>query len=707
MVCAMRRLSLLVTACVLLLASSTLPFTRDLRAAQTRADLVWDAYGVAHIFAPDLPSMFEAHGRAQMAAQANLLLHLYGESRGRGAEYWGPSALALDRWVQLNGVPERAQQWYDQQTPLFRSYLDAFARGITAYGTAHPEEIAPANRVVLPVTGVDVIGHALRIVHYGYMATDARVQREARALRAGVPASSLITPLEQELASESNTWSIGPARSASGKAMLLINPHLNWGDTFYRYQEVHLVAPGIDLYGAPQVGFPVPVVGFNRHAGWSRTVNTIDTVDVYRLTLKDDGYVFDGAVRPFERATKVLKVKQPDGSFTEDTVSIRRSVHGPVVYDQNGVTLALRVAGIDRPKMLEQWFEMGKATTLSAFTAALKMMQVPMWNQNYADDQGHIMLVSVGLVPRRPARDTYTQWDGVIAGDTSATLWTDYLSFDELPKSIDPASGWNQNTNEPPWTMTVPQLDRTKYAPYSAPDGQTLPQMRTLRSLRMITEGPKLTYDDMVARIHSTRMELADRVLPDLLKAADAAGGTDASRLLAKWDHDTETTSRGAVLFQLFAEQYLTGNINAKLRVKYDPANPVGSAYGLADPAAALKALEAAAAECLKRYGALDVPWGDVYRFASGPGDVAGNGGSGNSGVFRTITFSRRDGNRFYAAHGETIVCVVEFAAQQKANCALSYGNSSQPGSPHLTDQLALISAKKLHPVLRERADIK
>ena len=30
-------------------------------------------------------------------------------------------------------------------------------------------------------------------------------------------------------------------------------------------------------------------------------------------------------------------------------------------------------------------------------------------------------------------------------------MWTDYLTFDELPKSIDPPAGWNQNTNEPPW----------------------------------------------------------------------------------------------------------------------------------------------------------------------------------------------------------------------------------------------------------------
>src|SRR5204863_292884 len=79
---------------------------------------------------------------------------------------------------------------------------------------------------------------------------------------------------------------VGPAASASGKAMLIIHPHLAWGDTFYRYMEVHLVGPGYDLYGAPQIGFPTPVIGFNPSAGWGRTVNTIDTVDFYRLKVK-------------------------------------------------------------------------------------------------------------------------------------------------------------------------------------------------------------------------------------------------------------------------------------------------------------------------------------------------------------------------------------------------------------------------------------
>ena len=237
--------------------------------------------------------------------------------------------MALDRWVQLNGVPERAKEWYDAQDPTFRTYLDAFARGINEYAHAHIDTIAPEVRAVLPVSGVDVIGHPLRAVHYGYMASMTRLRNEVNAFKRAAGGSGDVARSAQEIEDEerfaigSNTWSIGPAHSTSGNAMLLINPHLAWGNTFYRYMEVHLVGPNYDLYGAPQIGFPVPVVGFNRHAGWGRTVTTIATVDFFHLTVKDGQYIYDGQPRAFGHSSKTIKIKQPDGSFGEETVDIR------------------------------------------------------------------------------------------------------------------------------------------------------------------------------------------------------------------------------------------------------------------------------------------------------------------------------------------------------------------------------------------------
>jgi acyl-homoserine lactone acylase PvdQ len=120
------------------------------------------------------------------------------------------------------------------------------------------------------------------------------------------------------------------------------------------------------------------------------------------------------------------------------------------VYDHDGLTIAMRVVGLDRPKMLEQWFRMGEAQNLTQFQDALRMASVPMWNANYADSDGHILLVDNGLLPRRRS-GTYEFWTNLVPGNTSRTLWTDYHSYEELPKSLDPPAGFNQNENEAPW----------------------------------------------------------------------------------------------------------------------------------------------------------------------------------------------------------------------------------------------------------------
>lgn len=685
-------------------------FLMAVAVAAGKTEILWDKYGVPHIFADTVEGMFYAHGYAQMQNQADLLLSLYGESRGRGAEYWGEAKAPLDRWIHANGVPERAKEWYAAQTPEFRKYLDAFARGINDHAKKHPEHVSPQYRVVLPVSGVDVVGHTLRAVHYMYMGSMNRMRNEVGPLLEAQKRALLARqyPVVEEDAG-SNTWTVGPSRSASGKAMLIINPHLSW-EGFYSYMEVHLNAPGYNLYGAPQIGFPTPVIGFNEHTGWGRTVNTIDTVDFYKLTVKGNQYQWDGAWKDFATSTATMKVKQADGSLRSETITTRHTVHGPVVYDKDGVHVAMRVAGIDRPKMLEQWFRMGGAKNLAEFKEALRMTAVPMWNANYADDKGNIYLVCNGTIPRRKTGDWET-YSKVLPGDRSEYLWTDYLKLEELPQSENPKSGFNQNANEQPWHTTLPQIDPAKYPPTIAPPLARPVTFRAKRSLRMVSEDSSITYEELMAYKHNTRVELADAVLPDLLAAKGEAKSEMARQAIAvleKWDRHFEANSRGAVLFIDFTDRYFRGGdfINQDLRVPFDPKNTLGSAYGVANVKAAYAALEKAAEHVVKTYGSLEVPYGEVYRFERGTKDLPGNGGAGRLGLFRTMTYGKKKGNRFYPTHGETFVCAIEFSTPQKANCVLGYGNASQPGSKHIEDQLQLMVDKKMHPVWRGRKEI-
>ncbi|MGE0556049.1 MAG: acylase [Gemmatimonadales bacterium] len=660
------------------------------RPAQDGAEILWDSYGVPHVYAQSEPEAFKALGYAQMASHADLLLKLYAEARGRAAEYFGPAELESDRYIRTMGVPARAESWLAAQTPAFRQNLEAFADGMTAYGRQHPELIADSVEAVLPITAVDVLAHAQRVVHfvfvYGVERAIASFGRPAH--RAG-----------------SNTWAVAPSRSASGHAMLLANPHLAWSDLFLFY-EAHLNGPGFNVYGATLLGFPTLAIAFNEHLGWSHTVNTYDGADTYRLTLDGDGYRVDGRVKPFESRTEVLKVRQPDGSLADDTLTIRTSDFGPVIADSGHVAFAVRVAGLDRPGMLQEWWDMGRATNFAEFEAAVKRLEIPMFNIMYADRDGRIYYLFGGDVPKRSHGDV-RYWFGTVAGDTSANQWSSYLSYEELPKLLDPPTGWLQNANDPPWTSTVPsQLDPASYPAYVAPVNMV---WRPHRSATMLAEDESVTFDEMIAYKHSTRMALADRLLDPLLAAARKSGSAKAKAaadVLERWDRQAQAESRGAVLFQAWAQRYVSPNPNAFATPwRLDAALETPS--GLGQPAEAVKALEAAAEQVEAAHGSLDVPWGEVMRLRFAGKDLPGNGAPGDPvGVFRTAYYAPDQDGKMAIAAGDTYYAITEFGDVVRAKVLLAYGNATQPHSKHQGDQLELFARQEMRDAWFTRAEV-
>jgi acyl-homoserine-lactone acylase len=626
-----------------------------------------------------------------MRSHGDLILRLYGQARGRAAEYWGEEYLESDRWLQTMGVPRRAREWYTAQSPSFRRNLDAFAAGINDFVRQHADQIRDEVEVVLPVSGVDVLAHSHRVIHFTFVTSQALVVHWTKEWNSN----------------GSNGWALAPARTTSGNAMLLANPHLPWSDLFLFY-EAQLTAPEINEYGATLVGFPGLGIAFNDHLGWTHTVNTHDGRDLYQLSLAGGGYLWDSQVRPFEREERTLKVKQPDGTFREEKLLVMHSIHGPVVAEKQGNALALRVVGLDRPGMLEQWWDMGKAKSLAEFESVMERLQLPMFNVIYADRVGHIMYLFNAQVPMRSKGD-WAYWDGIVPGDTSKTLWTRIHSFGDLPKVIDPQSHWLQNTNDPPWSTTIPYvLKPEKYPSYMAP---RFMDFRTQRSIRLLDSHKRISFEEMIKDKHSTHLELADRILDDLIPAARRYGGDlarQAAEVLETWDRSTDAESRGAVLFRFWTQEMksLEGVGSKVFSTPWDEKNPLTTPDGLADPEGAAAALEAAASKVWAAYGALNIAWGDVARVRYGKVDLPGNGGNGEWGIFRVVSFDPTKDGRFESSGGDSYVAAVEFSNPLRAKVLLAYGNASQPGSPHVGDQLKLFVKKELRPVWRARAEV-
>ncbi len=656
------------------------------------AEILWDSWGVPHIYADHTVELFRAFGWAQMESHGDLVLELYGQARGRAAEYGGEAGVESDSWVRTMDIPERARRWYETQSPGFRRNLDAFAAGINEYAADHAEELSESSKRVLPVDAVDVLAHAQRVIHFSFVGRPHAVD-QARQLVAD---------------EGSNAWAIGPTRSASGHAMLLINPHLRWSE-YHLFYEAHLNGPGIECYGAALVGFPVIVLGFNHHLGWSHTVNTFDGADSYELSLADGGYRFDGEVRPFEIEEQTVRVRQADGSFREEPLTIRRSVHGPVIATGSTKAVALRVVGLDAPGMLEQWWDMARARNLREFETALQRLQVPMFNVVYADRDGHILYVFNGRVPRRPG-GTYQEWLGTVPGDSSENLWNDVLPYQELPRLLDPTSGWVQNANDPPWTSTFPAaLDPRRFPSYLAPQFM---HFRAQQSASLLAADETISFEELLEYKHSTSMLLAERLVDDLVAVAREDGDEMAQRaaeVLARWDRSADASSEGAVLFERWAERMdiirtafpLDDEAQRLMRetwvTPWEPSAPFTTPAGLKATRRATAVLGMVAQELLDEHDSLSVAWGDVNRITYGGTDLPASGGPGDpAGVFRTLWLDPAEDGTSFVVGGDAFYAAVEFSEPLRARVLLAYGNATQPGSPHLGDQIEMFTRQEM-----------
>ena len=227
-----------------------------------------------------------------------------------------------------------------------RAYLDAFVAGVNDQAAASGG-LSPAARAVLPVRSEDVLAHTLRIF-FGYLSSSTATGAANCSL---IYPDAVATPIN--LIGGSNGWALGPAKSRSGNAMLLANPHLLWGGD-HTWFEAQFKSPEYDIYGATLVGLPVMRIGFNQRLGWVHTVNTQDGCDLYQLKLSGQQYLLDGVARDFDTKRETMYIRQPDGDLQAEQLTLRRAEQGPV-FDKDGQSYALRIVGVDQLQTPACW----------------------------------------------------------------------------------------------------------------------------------------------------------------------------------------------------------------------------------------------------------------------------------------------------------------------------------------------------------------
>ncbi|MCA1750135.1 MAG: penicillin acylase family protein, partial [Sphingomonadales bacterium] len=449
-------------------------------------------------------------------------------SRGRLGEITGRDGAAIDYVHHLLGVRGDVEERYESDLSAeTRAVVEAYADGLNLYAARHPEELRLAG--LFPVTGQDIAAYTTMTLPFFF-----GLDRTITALVEGEdPPRDGADPNERG----SNAFAVAPSRSPDGETQLILNSHQPWSGPVAWYEAHATSLEGLDMLGGLFPGAPLPLTGHNRHLGWANTVNRPDLVDVYELTLSEDGdsYRFDNQWRPLEKRRVWLNVRI--GPLVVPVPqTIHRSVHGPVIVNERGA-FAIRYAGIGDVRAMEQYYRLTRATNFEEWRAAMAMQAIPATNFIYADAEGHIGLF---YNARFPSRGAGHDWRGVLRGDTSETLWSDYAPFEAFPRLVDPASGFIVNSNNSPCfaSAAADNLDCGDYSPLLGVE--FFETNRAIRAIELLTALDAITPEALLQIKYDTgvaRGSIMGRYFESLLAldAGDPPTGR-AQALLARWD---------------------------------------------------------------------------------------------------------------------------------------------------------------------------
>lgn len=667
---------------------------RALRAAATgyRAEIVRDRWGVPHVFGRRDADV--AFGLAWAHAEDDVesyeaLLPLY---RARQGLRQGRAGATGDYLVQLLGVREAVEEGYSSRLGgETRALLEGYAAGLNAFAAEHPHRV---DRSLYPIRPQDlVVGFSFQhLFFYGFQDELERLLAPASRAAAGRRDVGAVFGLA-EPPTGSNAFAVSPRGSSDGATRVVINSHQPLAGPVAWY-EAHLVSEaGWNATGGLFPGMPLVAVGATPDTAWAATVNKPDLVDVYRLETDPgdpDRYRLDGEWRTFERRTARLPIKLLGNLYWTFERELLHSEHGPVLRTDDGA-FALRFAGWREIRQVEQWYRVNRARDLDSFKEAMRMQAIASLNFVYGDRSGRIFFVHNSSSPRRAPG---VGWQGILPGDDSRWIWTEILTFDELPQVEDPASGWLVSANQTPFRVSA-ENDNPDPAAFAPELG--LPTRMTNRAWRALdlfaelapidpAELERIKYDHQYAPESRSYQWLSGLFALDFDDQSLAAGRD----LLAGWDRSFDVDNRAAAL----AACIITDEWVAEQKGQ--------------EPTAVERVFRGCVADFQRWFGRLDPPWGEVNRLVRGSASWPLNGGPDT--LRAVYGLDPDDDGVLTAAAGDGLFLFVEWDAQgdQSIRSIHPYGSAtSRPDSPHWADQAPLFAAQETKRLALDPAELR
>ena len=651
-------------------------------------EIVRDQFGVPHINGKTDADV--AYGLAYAHAEDDfgVLQEVVAMTRGRAGAMMGSDGAPIDYVEQLLGIRDTIRRDYGKIPADVRAVMDAYAAGLNHYADKNPGEVRLSK--LFPVSGRDVAaGFVLRSPFF-YGLDDTIKKLSDSKEPANEPVAQLTPAGRDPSMNGSNAFAVAPKRMADGNTWLISNSHQPYEGSVAWYEAVVHSGEGLDMAGALFPGSPFMLLGHNRNLGWTNTVNQPDLIDVYKLVTNADKtqYRMDGKWKPLTQKRIWLSVKL--GPFALPVPkTVYRSEHGPVIVNKNGA-FAIRYAGMDDVKLLEQYFRIQKAKNYNEWIAAMSLRGIPATNFIYADKSGKIGYFYNAVFPNRKPGFDYTK---ILPGDVSASLTQSTLPWDATPMIVDPASGFVTNANNTPFMAAGrgSELDTVKFSPLLGIEARKT--NRIIRALELLDADTSITPEELLAIKFDTaysRNSFAGEWIAKLL-AADLKSEPDlvaAQNLLKEWDFNSDGKGRADTLGEAMMHM---ANSDAY--------------HGRPLPDARVKLREVVDA-LTKGFGRIDPPLGDVQRLIRGKVNLPANGGTD---TLRAATvWEPQDDGQMRVKHGDSFIMLINWdkAGIVRSQSIQPYGAATnRPASPHYTDQMQMFLDRKFKPVHFEWVD--
>ena len=371
----------------------------------------------------------------------------------------------------------------------------------------------------------------------------------------------------------SNSWLVSPHRSASGKAMLINDPHIGYSQPSVWY-EAQLKSDKTDIYGHFLALTPLPQLGFNQDIAWGLTMFENDDMDLYLEQLNPENKNQYWAIdhwQNFESRIEIIVIKDKGDLQFE----VKESRHGPIINpiykSEKGVSSP--VSKIEQPiavwwafkdtdnQVMEGFYQLPHIKTIEEAAEVASKIHAPGLNLMFANSQGDIGWWASAKLPIRPE---HVNSKIILDGASGQDDILGFYDFSYNPRQINPSNGVLYTANNQPADMGN-GLVAGYYAPTDRPD----------RITELLSSREKLSVEFMKEMLidsqSSTGKLFRDTALPVLKDVSLSSLEEEALSIYVKWNADHIPSEQGAAIHNRFRMSLMKLTMEDELGEDYYP----------------------------------------------------------------------------------------------------------------------------------------